>query len=629
MDTLRRETRVRGVFVVLAAVALIGCGTGAGGPVQSLLDPLSVASVTPTEILAGTTVVVRGAGFIADDLGAQEVRLRGLPGGEAVLPATFVAADTLSVVVTRDLLQKLGVDGPPVTVEVEIVRTSYQGDGATDAASFTAALRAVSQLAPQVSAVTPSDVYPGAELRIRGSGFLQHTEGTSLVVFDGQFTMHDPPLQKPLPGLPVPATWISRQELAVTLTPDLFGIHPGMFEGGVRVRNEVEGAAHAESESFSGMRLAYAGASVSAVEPLTVRRGQRVTVRGLGFVPTDTALEATTLILLEGTFTGLDGSTLDLTGDSAMALFPDAFSNGSAMEYVLRVELDPYGQPTGLGMLPGRFDGTVSPLLLNGADSSKGAGLPLTLEVARQLQIVRLKYLASFDETMKRFGLYEVRDLVRARILEVCARDYEGISIRFQEDVPSDFVEFSVVEVLGVDPNGAGLFGLDNTEGKDVGNLRFNDVIGGVNAATEEAGYYPYGGVFVDSFLQFSPTISAGQMELASPRFDDLFGPFAPELGGEPVAPGEYPGGARDGTIAEAVRTLGNIVGSTITHEVGHSLGLADVEGNFHNVGDEPNRLMDAGAFRPFEERAEIDGLGPAVFAPGDRAYLERILPAQ
>ena len=36
---------------------------------------------------------------------------------------------------------------------------------------------------------------------------------------------------------------------------------------------------------------------------------------------------------------------------------------------------------------------------------------------------------------------------------------------------------------------------------------------------------------------------------------------------------------------------------------------------------------MDAGIYRPFEERAEIDGYTPATFSPVNREYLEMILP--
>ncbi|MCC6624725.1 MAG: hypothetical protein IT385_25975 [Deltaproteobacteria bacterium] len=81
--------------------------------------------------------------------------------------------------------------------------------------------------------------------------------------------------------------------------------------------------------------------------------------------------------------------------------------------------------------------------------------------------------------------------------------------------------------------------------------------------------------------------------------------------------------------MREAVRVYGNLVGSTISHEVGHSLGLANVEGQFHNIGDNPGWIMDAGNYRPFEERAELDGQGPSFFEEGSLTYLRSILPVE
>jgi len=165
------------------------------------------------------------------------------------------------------------------------------------------------------------------------------------------------------------------------------------------------------------------------------------------------------------------------------------------------------------------------------------------------------------------------------------------------------------------------LLGLDNTKDKDVGNLRWDDVLGGYNGESAAAGYHPYGGVFVESLLQFSPTLGDPGSGMVSRRFDDVFGAFVPSLGGVPFASGER----RD--VAEAVRVLGNLIGTTASHELGHALGLAAVDGEVHNVGDEPDRIMDAGMYRPFEERAELDGQGPAVFAPHNWTYLYEILP--
>ena len=76
-----------------------------------------------------------------------------------------------------------------------------------------------------------------------------------------------------------------------------------------------------------------------------------------------------------------------------------------------------------------------------------------------------------------------------------------------------------------------------------------------------------------------------------------------------------------------AIFVLGNLIGTTLTHEVGHSLGLANPYGQgYHNPGDRPNRLMDAGGDRPFEERAQLSEQGPAVFCDQEYDYLRTIL---
>ena len=74
--------------------------------------------------------------------------------------------------------------------------------------------------------------------------------------------------------------------------------------------------------------------------------------------------------------------------------------------------------------------------------------------------------------------------------------------------------------------------------------------------------------------------------------------------------------------------TIGSIVGSTVSHELGHSLGLADPLGTrFHNIGDMPNALMDQGGARGFEERAQLNDQGPSRYCVGAYDYLAEILP--
>jgi hypothetical protein len=296
------------------------------------------------------------------------------------------------------------------------------------------------------------------------------------------------------------------------------------------------------------------------------------------------------------------------------------------MKYILRVTQTPGGELEGLGLVAGSFVGRISPMIISGAETILGQGIDLSLTVALQRQVVFVKFLPGFSTTVAEMGLELREGDIRRRILEVCNRDYAGVNIEFRDQRPTDFAEYSLIEVGGADPNGQGLFGLDNTAGKDVGNLRFNDIIGGANADTAEQGYFAFGGVFVRSFFQLSPTLGKeANLPIASSRFDDIFAPFMPALGGIPLEP--IPAAARRALADKAVAVLGNVVGNTVVHEIGHSLGLTNIDGEYHNLGDNPGWIMDSGNFRPFAERAEIDGESAAVFAPFDRDYLERILP--
>ena len=90
----------------------------------------------------------------------------------------------------------------------------------------------------------------------------------------------------------------------------------------------------------------------------------------------------------------------------------------------------------------------------------------------------------------------------------------------------------------------------------------------------------------------------------------------------------------RQEQIDHAVHVMGSLIGNTITHEIGHSLGMSffqeDLFTNtmrFHNDFDEEGAIMDGGQNRPFEERAEIDGAATPYFNPRNAMYLQTILP--
>jgi hypothetical protein len=260
---------------------------------------------------------------------------------------------------------------------------------------------------------------------------------------------------------------------------------------------------------------------------------------------------------------------------------------------------------------------------------------------------VQVQFNASYVESLRRFGVRALDQRIRERVLEVLQRDYAGINVEFRTEAPTDYRLYSIVEISGPDPNGRGLLGYDNTPGKDVDNERLHDRIGGVNALTQLMDDAPgYGGVFIESIFTFSEHPPKGfSAEVPTPLFDDVFDPFRDDRGGSPVssedfAEGDIPmlsqaGGCpsteRRLQIACAEWVLGSIIGSTTSHEIGHSLGLADPYGpktSYHTKGDGPNRLMDGGGSRPFTERAQLQGEGPGVFCQQEYDYLRKTLPS-
>ncbi len=185
------------------------------------------------------------------------------------------------------------------------------------------------------------------------------------------------------------------------------------------------------------------------------------------------------------------------------------------------------------------------------------------------------------------------------------------------------------VEIGGPDPNGRGLFGYDNTPGKDVNNLRLFDAIGGANAETQMDGFPGFGGVFVESLFGFSEHPPEG-LPTGGPDPDPLFDEIFDGVRATPATLAEVRGeGSRASEVEHAIDALSSIIGETSAHEIGHSLGLADPFGSspvFHNAGDGPGCLMDSGGSRPLGERAGEPGFSATRLCGDSPAYLDGIL---
>ena len=616
---------------IFLLIPLKSCGPDT--ETAAILPQLTVLDVGPRPFLPGTKVVIKGTGFVPPEVATINAYVDGQISGT---PVTFFVQperiDDQTLTFTIDLtLTSILIRPNGLLLGNLIVERIPLASGEADVAIFPLSVGTETQIFPTMQLVQPTVLYPGEEMRVEGNGFLHPSEGLTLVRFQGDFQTTFPVDTKVIDGLTIPAAGVdplTRTALSFELTPDVFGIRPGSFVGTISVVNQPKNGTQMESSPLTVGPLPLKAPFVSTVSPIEASRGQRIKFDGRGFLRSDGIFQSASIVLLEGTFQPNRGPSEEWIGSGAVALLPDALEGNTRFEHVLRLTKDVDGEISGFGTVPGVFDGKATPVVLAGQETVSGEGLPVQLLIRPPTQMVYVKFLPSFDEALDAFGLVVEREGVQTRIMEVLRRDYEGINIDFSFEWPDNFEEFTIVEIGAYDPNGSNLFGLDNTAGKDVGNLRFDDVVGGFNADTRASNSAAYGGVFPAEFLNISPTLSNSPM--VSPRFDDIFSPVVPLLGGTPAKPGESQNGSwRGQVIAECVRVYGNLIGNTVSHEIAHTLGLTSIDGHFHNIGDNPGWIMDSGGFRPFPERAEIDGYAPAKFSPFNREYLELILPME
>lgn len=626
--------------LLMALIASNACSGSDEGTVDTGLDGLALTAVAPGTVVPGSLITVAGASFVQEAWGRSELFLVGTIDGSPIevgLPASFVDFDELQIVADASLYSTLGVsegdfDGT-ATVRVDSpVDNSVHESNAIDVT-----LRLRQTLTPSVSSVDSGlIIYVNDKIVVEGDGYLLGgNEGESVAQVSGCFTVMGGDTCEAIAPVEVPlAADTSRQSATFDFAPTIAGIRPGAFEGEVTIVNRH--AAGAETTSgATAVTYDMTESTLFSISPTAVSLGQYADIEGGGFVGGEQG--GFTLIEMDGTFVpdGGDGVPVSLT------LVPE-WVEGRLVRYVLN-EDDALGTSIDLRRVTGTFTGSLTPVIQYGEDEVIGATADFTLGIAPVKQVVYVLFKPSYVESLRHFGLRAVDQNIRERIAEVVARDYRTINLDLRQDEPLDFALYSVVEVAGPDPNGIGLLGYDNSPGKDTGNQRLYDQIGGVNAVTQEDGSPGYGGVFIESLFAFSehPGGYAQKIDDADSTFDDIFDPFRPDRGGRPVRSSDLegttiagtdgadcPASDRSGEIACAVHVLGSLIGTTLSHEIGHSLGLANPFGQgFHNSSDEPNRMMDNGGDRPFAERAELFGQGPAMFCVTEYDYLRQILP--
>ncbi|MCB9580869.1 MAG: hypothetical protein H6717_27820 [Polyangiaceae bacterium] len=641
---------VKRALALLGAVLWVACSSSdAGKPTAPALADLSITQIAPTTLVAGTTLVVTGS---FGDVTLPILELTGVYQGEEVtlkLPGDLVAADRIEVPWSGGLAQGLSSDDGQFTGRARMVATGPVDGRQHVSPKVDAALDMVSKLDPKFFLVFEGTIFVNDEIAVEGDNFLLGgAEGQTVAIVEGCFTKQGDSTCTPISDVEIPMRPdppVQRKKATFPFAPKIAGIEPGAFHGTVRLKNVQPGVTNPIETKQIPVDCSLIPPTIFSFSPASASLGQYVDISGGGFLGNYPGVEdstpAVTTIALSGTFTPTgapSGNPVNVT------LVPE-FEEGRLVRYVLNEE-DALGTLADLRTVTGVFQGSATPTTKYGSTSVSGNPANVTLGIGAVKQVVYVRFLPSYVESLRHFGLRSVEQRIRSRVIEVMTRDYGGVNAEFRIEEPKDFALYAQVDIGGPDPNGLGLIGYDNSPGKDKGNKRLYDKIGGVNAVTQEDGYPGFGGVFVESLFGFSkhPGKFAESLEVADPLFDQLFDPFRPDRHGTPVLAEDLanldipvlsdgfacpaPSAPRAQQIACAVWALGSMIGTTTGHEVAHSLGLADPSGSeFHNFGDEPNRLMDGGAARTFTERAELQGDGPGVFCDEDYAYLRSILP--
>ncbi|MFT6396306.1 MAG: hypothetical protein ACJAYU_001049 [Bradymonadia bacterium] len=469
----------------------------------------------------------------------------------------------------------------------------------------------------------------GQELVVSGTGFSFPSEGTCRLAIEGQFETDAGDVIPVVTSYGLtPVERSNRRRASFLFDPNFGTLESGQLIASATARTTLNNGQTFESEA-TPFALDVRPAAVLDLSPLEYSVGQIVEILGTGFVSPE---RGTNRVTFQGTFTGDQGR-----GDIDVDLVPTWINEG-----LLRLTVEPIVDEANTRLLDswflrewGVFSGELTVTITTSVSEFETIALPLNIRLDPPGQIVLLDYLTGFTSSLDRYGLGSASAQVQAQILERLRTIYDGYRVDFLLEAPRDISPdvISVVEVGGPDPNGLGLLGYDSSPGKDVGNLRLGDTIGGASAETQSDGAAGYGGVFIESYLWWSmhPELSESRPE-GAPVEDPLFDPVFDAVRAGPASLSEAQGigePERIALVAEAIRVLGNIIGETVAHEVGHSLGLADPSGpatSFHNPFDGQGCLMDGGIDRPFGERAELPGFTATRFCGESASYLQTIL---
>ena len=501
---------------ILAAVVLLAaCGDDSAPPMVTLPEILNVQATTP--ITQGTALRVTTANL---DAAGSSPQLRVSPSGTTpfVLDAvTPIDGGVVSFRVSSELVSILGEGRHEVDVTLF--------GSLAESESYPFVLDIEFEIPIALTRVPDGNVHRNEEAIIEGDGFLEVAEGTVLARFDGTFTPDGGSAASVNVALPVlPAEDGNRQRGVVVLTTAIGGSQPGTFDGTISLESTVAYTGTITTSGTQSTTLFFQPPVIFEVTPQDITLEQLVRVRGAGFLGGDEV----TILRASGTLTPEGGSGVPV-GPAELIL---GFRSGAELVGpISSTVIDDTLVSELFGIREGRFEGTVIPITISSGTEVMGDPAPITLVLNGVKQVIWVRFLPGFYDSLARFGLSAatgtLEPMVESRIEAIYA-DW-NVDVRLEE--PDDYSPqgYSVVEIGGPDPNGRGLFGYDNTPGKDVGNVRLFDAIGGANAETQMDGFPGYGGVFVESFFGFSEhppdDLSGPGGPDPDPLFDEIFDP--------------------------------------------------------------------------------------------------------
>ncbi len=517
-------------------VALFACACQA--PTQEVrdtgLDGLRLDGADPGLLVPGSTIVLRGASFVDVDLGASRLLFDGTLAGTPLqfsLPATFVSTSRMTVAVNAAFITAVGGNlsgnlSGNFTIEVR----STVDNAAHDSGPLATSLQLTPHATPTLLKVNDGITFVNQPIEIDGDDFLLGgNEGTLQIRVMGCFTPVGDATCVPNIDVLVPGASISEFDRSRAVFPyatSISGIGPGHFAGQVLVMNEHQDGNSPTSApiqvNFDVQPPLIAGASTTSAS-----LGQYVMISGGGFV--GGADDESTIVTLVGTYTD---SASGMVTPLNVVLVPQ-FISGPQLRYVLD-ETDALGQKVDLRKSSGTITGTVAPTVQKGSATLTSRRDPrAAVDPAGEASHLSQLREQLHPEPASSSGSTAADDVIRARAIALSQVIVASLNVEFRDVEPTDFALYSVVDISGPDPNGQGLYGYDNTPGKDVGNLRLYDHIGGVNATTQADGDPGYGGIFVESFFSFSAHPNGLAMPaMVEPMFDAMFDPFRPDAGG-------------------------------------------------------------------------------------------------